>query len=194
MFLPQPHWYFLQPPSDLHGLGHTARVMVWACVLTRDTPWLDSVLWAATCHDLRREDDGADPDHGFRAGAWVRRELPRLLHSPPVDLDAIASACDWHVCSDHHAEWDHPVLWHLKDADGLDRVRLYDLDPRFFRHEKTHAWPEAARALYDATDLLDNPVQIWQIAQEQGLPIEELLAWNARQVDKMTIYVPRLNL
>lgn len=31
-------WFLLQPPSDLHGIGHTARVMVWAAVLTRGTP------------------------------------------------------------------------------------------------------------------------------------------------------------
>src|SRR5262245_23462535 len=73
MLIPRRDWFRMQPPSDLHGLGHTARVMVWAGVLACETPWFDEVMWAAACHDMRRRDDGDDPDHGFRAGRWVRR-------------------------------------------------------------------------------------------------------------------------
>ncbi len=71
------------------------------------------------------------------AGAWVRKKLPALLHRPPAEVELIARACDWHVCPDHKAEWDHPTLWLLKDADGLDRARLHDLDPSFLRHAET---------------------------------------------------------
>ena len=181
MHVPRSAWFFRQPPSDLHGLGHTARVMVWACVLARGGAWLDSVLWAAACHDLRRADDGADPEHGFRAGAWVREQFPGLVRQVPDQLEWIASACDWHVCPDHQAEWDHPILWLLKDADGLDRVRLGDLNARFLRHRHTHHWQKAAQALYDATDLLDDPTAIWRIALEQQLPVAELIAWNEKQ-------------
>jgi len=122
-------WFLLQPPSDLHGIGHTARVMVWAAVLTRGTPWFEPAVWAAACHDLRRKDDGTDPEHGFRAGAWVRKVLPGKLRKPLQDLELIAQACDWHVCPDRHSGWDHEVLWYLKDADGLDRVRLTTWTP-----------------------------------------------------------------
>lgn len=175
--LPRPEWFFLQPPSDLHGLGHTARVMVWACVLTRETEWCDTVVWAAACHDLRREDDGADPDHGFRAGRWVRETLA-LEEIRPREIELVARACDWHVCSDARSEWDHPTLWLLKDADGLDRVRLYDLDPRFLRHPGTRAWIEAAETLYEATQDSQDPAEIWSIALEQGLPVQELFTFS----------------
>src|SRR5262245_40079621 len=113
--LPLRSWFLMQPPSDLHGIGHTARVMVWAAVLTRDTALFKPVVWAAACHDLRRRDDGPDAEHGLRAGVWVRKVLSGKFHSPPEDLELIAQACDWHVCPDRHAGWDHPVLWHLKD-------------------------------------------------------------------------------
>jgi hypothetical protein len=56
MTLPLRSWFLMQPPGDLHGIGHIARVMVWAAVLTRGTPLFESVVWAAACHDLR--DDG----------------------------------------------------------------------------------------------------------------------------------------
>jgi hypothetical protein len=184
MKLPRRSWFLRQPPSHLHGLGHTARVMAWACVLTRQTEWFEPVVWAAACHDLRRRDDGADPRHGFRAGAWVRRHLARLVRRPPADLELVASACDWHVCPDRRAEWDHPVLWYLKDADGLDRARLGDLDPGYLRHPEAREFVKAAKRLFRATADMDNPPRIWAMAAEQGLPVEELVDFVRRQGDE----------
>jgi hypothetical protein len=181
MTIPRPRWFWMQPPSHLHGRGHTARVMVWAAMLTRGTEWFGPVVWAAACHDLRREDDGADPEHGFRAGAWVRTRLPQILQEPPAELELIASACDWHVCPDRHSEWDHPTLWLLKDADGLDRVRLGDLDKRFLRHEAARQRIGDAQRLFDATARMQGPKEIWQAAERLGLPVGELLEWVDRQ-------------
>jgi hypothetical protein len=181
MSLPLRDWFSMQPPSELHGPGHTARVMVWAGVLARGTPWLDVVLWAAACHDLRRVDDGDDLQHGHRAGKWVRTKLPARLRTPPAQLELIARACDWHVCSDDESEWDHESLWLLKDADGLDRVRLGDLDPSFLRHEHTHHWIDQAEALYSHTSEMDDPERIWQEAEALGLPLTELRAFVARE-------------
>jgi hypothetical protein len=182
MTIPRPRWFCLQPPSGLHGRGHTARVMVWAAVLTRGTEWFEPVVWAAACHDLRREDDGADPEHGFRAGAWVRTRLQAMLREPPADLELIARACDWHVCPDRRSEWDHPTLWLLKDADGLDRVRLGDLDERFLRHDEARRRVDDAQRLFRATAQTQGPKEIWQAAQRLCLPVGELLEWVDRQV------------
>jgi hypothetical protein len=185
MTIPKASWFWMQPPSDLHGLGHTSRVMVWATVLTQGTEWFEPVAWAAACHDLRRHDDGRDPDHGFRAGRWVRRTLPGLLRRPPAALEWIASACDWHVCSDARSEWDHPVLWLLKDADGLDRVRLYDLDLRYLRRPEAVALVRKAQRLYDATADSDDAAAIWQVAASQGLPVAPLLDFVAAVADNL---------
>jgi hypothetical protein len=182
MTIPRPRWFCMQPPSGLHGRGHTARVMVWAAVLTRGTEWFEPVVWAAACHDLRREDDGADPEHGFRAGAWVRTRLQAMLREPPADLELIARACDWHVCPDRRSEWDHPTLWLLKDADGLDRVRLGDLDERFLRHDEARRRVDDAQRLFRATAQTQGPKEIWQAAQRLCLPVGELLEWVDRQV------------
>ena len=185
MTIPRPRWFWMQPPSHLHGRGHTARVMVWAAVLTRGTEWFEPVVWAAACHDLRRQDDGADPEHGFRAGAWVRTRLPQMLREPPADLERIARACDWHVCPDRRSGWDHPVLWLLKDADGLDRVRLHNLDPSYLRHRETRRWLKQADLLYRATRRLQDPARIWQRAADLGLPVAELLTYAAEQSDNL---------
>jgi hypothetical protein len=156
--------------------------MVWVAVLTRGTEWFEPVVWAAACHDLRRENDGADPEDGFRAGAWVRTHLPQMLREPPAYLELIASACDWHVCPDRRSEWDHSTLWLLKDADGLDRVRLGDLDRRFLRHEQARQRVADAQRLFDATARTQGPKEIWQAAERLGLPVGELLEWVQRQV------------
>ena len=185
MMITQRSWFLMQPPSHLHGLGHTARVMAWACVLTHGTEWFEPVVWAAACHDLRRKDDGPDPRHGFRAGTWVRQGLPGLLGRPPATLELAARACDWHVCPDREAGWDHPVLWYLKDADGLDRARLYDLDPSYLRHPETRDCVEQARALYQATAHLEDPARIWEVAAGFNLPVDELLEWAARQAGNL---------
>jgi hypothetical protein len=39
----------------------------------------------------------------------------------------------------------------LKDADGLDRVRISDLDPRQLRTERARELTEVARRLYGAS-------------------------------------------
>lgn len=185
MNFPQRSWFLMQPPSDLHGMGHTARVMVWAAVLTRSTEWFEPVVWAAACHDLRREDDGADLDHGFRAGRWVRQHFPGRLRQPLDGLELIAQACDWHVCPDRHAGWDHPVLWLLKDADGLDRVRLYDLDPSYLRHVEARKWIKAAMRLFQLTAKDDDPERIWQAAADLNIPVEELINFAAKQAGQL---------
>jgi hypothetical protein len=184
MTIPRKSWFLMQPPSDLHGPGHIARVMVWASILSRQTEWFPQAVWAAACHDLRRRDDGSDPGHGFRAGAWVRRKLPLLLGRALDGLELVASACDWHVCEDDEAEWDHPVLWLLKDADGLDRVRLYDLDPGYLRLPGTRDWIRQAQALYEATLDVEDPPRIWETARRQGLPVNALLDWAAEEKDE----------
>jgi len=180
MSLPRRKWFRMQPPSDLHGVGHISRVMVWASVLATDTEWFDRVMWAAACHDLRREDDGNDPDHGFRAGRFVRTVLPKLLKQPMAGIEEIASACDWHVCRDDDSEWDHPVLWLLKDADGLDRVRLYDLDERYLRSDLARELVPRAKRLLERTEFEDDAGRIWERAEQVGVPMEKLREFVAR--------------
>jgi hypothetical protein len=172
---PLPSWFLMQPPSNVHGIGHTARVMVWAAVLTRGSSLFASVVWAAACHDLRRENDGPDPEHGFRAGDWVRKVLLGKLQRPLPDLELIAQACDWHVCPDNHSGWDHEVLWYLKDADGLDRVRIQGLDPSYLRHAETRQWIEQAERLYQVSADANDAETIWENAAALQLPVCELI-------------------
>lgn len=49
-----------------------------------------------------------------------------------------------------HPHW--PLIALLKDADGLDRVRLGDLDPSRLRHPEARTMVTFAQKLFDRTD------------------------------------------
>ena len=173
--VPRRDWFMMQPVSTLHGLGHAARVMVWTTVLAGEGPLFEPALWAAACHDLCRLNEDDDPFHGERAAHWVREELPRHLEQPPDELERIARACHWHCTPDRQVEWRDDLLWLLKDADGLDRVRLGDLDPRQLQSPAARGLTQQASDLYSRTRRMSDPVDVWSEAFRLGLPIDRLL-------------------
>lgn len=162
--VPHTDWFLRQPPSDMHGVGHTARVMVWAAVLASGTPWLSQAVWAAACHDLRRQDDGRDRDHGPRASEWIDQNLAAFYRLPADFLRPVSLAVRWHCIPDPLIEWDHPLVRILKDADGLDRVRLWDLNPDYLRLPGSREWIPYAEQLYCQSEFLQSPVEIFRAA------------------------------
>src|SRR4026209_121042 len=130
--------------SPLHGQSHVARVMVHAFRLIEATGWLEEAprLWVAVyLHDIARTHDGICHRHG--ADAMKKLEtlphLRELFATGPVqdsDYAVIHTAVVHHSLPKELAR-DHPH-WRLtsllKDADGLDRVRLGDPDPRDLPH------------------------------------------------------------
>ncbi|MGE0446712.1 MAG: hypothetical protein AB7P99_15915 [Vicinamibacterales bacterium] len=148
-------------PSRIHGQSHVARVMVHAFRLIEATGWVEEAprLWAAVyLHDLARTHDGLCYRHGgdamkqfggrddlrplFAQGGVVEDDYPFIHtavvhHSLPKELDRT------------HPHWRLAAL--MKDADGLDRVRLGDLDPRYLRHEPSAGMVDFAESLYRRT-------------------------------------------
>jgi HD superfamily phosphodiesterase len=146
--------------SRLHGVGHTQRVHIHAQRLLgergRDEHDAQLVLSAALWHDIGRETDGIEPRHG---------ELS-VLRADQLGLMAAHSRADSAICRfaiHRHSLPDHGaaawavklatdpaearrlaeperalrVLWLLKDADALDRIRLgfgECADPGQLRH------------------------------------------------------------
>ena len=161
---PRVEWFLRQPPSDMHGLGHTARVMVWAAVLASGTPWLSQAVWAAACHDLRRQDDGRDREHGPRAADWIDQYLATFHPLPAGFLEPVSLSVRWHCVPDPLIEWDHPLIRILKDADGLDRVRLWDFDSDYLRLPGSRDWIPYAEQLYRQTRFIHSPAEIFRAA------------------------------
>jgi len=157
-----PHRFgMVRPPSRIHGRGHTLRVMTLAGRLhdrllqtgtaLPPTHYRD-LMTAALIHDLGRRHDGVCQEHGLWAcegkrGIAEEEFLGRKL--PEDDWARIAAAVDAHARPDPSPPWPRGSLTALlKDADGLDRVRLReDPDPAFFRHPFTAEYLGLAKLL-----------------------------------------------
>jgi HD superfamily phosphodiesterase len=160
--------------SSLHGVLHTQRVHVHAQRLTEELEWpaqdRELVLAAALWHDIGRLGDGVEPGHGAgsvgradelnlmaalpdEAAAVVRFAI--LRHSLPDD-GALEHAAGLAEAGDPARRLADPgralrVLWLLKDADALDRIRLgfgERADPRQLRHRRSVELIGFAESLY----------------------------------------------
>jgi hypothetical protein len=174
-YRPDPSWY-LHAPGGIHGVGHAARVLLWANHLARRDLAaglvidLEAVRWAAVLHDVRRQDDGRDAAHGTRAAAWIRLHARTILPALTTEQVArVAFAVEWHVPDDHAAPWLSPELRALKDADGLDRVRLGDLDVRYLRTDAARARVRDAALLYRRSSDDGRGSDPWTAARAAGL-------------------------
>ena len=148
---PNPRWFRRPDGRDgsrgIHGVGHTVRVMVHATELgeaLRVAAWeLQALERAALWHDIGRTNDGGDYYHGAKSAGKV---VGLGLHAnvPPHVLEAALYAVTHHSGDEGHGEraaarLSDPdaalrIFRILKDADGLDRVRLGDLDVNQLRH------------------------------------------------------------
>ena len=147
--------------STLHGQAHVGRVMVHALRLIEATGAVEETtrLWAAVyLHDIARRHDGIAPRHGAEACARLRH-LPDTLALfaqaglADVDLPAVDAAVTRHSNGEGRPGEPHLRLIELlKDADGLDRVRLGDLDPRYLRTREARGMVPFAERLYEETD------------------------------------------
>jgi hypothetical protein len=133
--------------SKVHGLGHIERTMLHGafCAMEDGLDMEDTALLLECCayHDVGRVSDNVDYLHGHRSaqrlGALTGREGEALkmmmaavdAHSrPESELEPTLRSyrpADWQRCL--------RLAQLLKDADGLDRVRIFDLDVSYLRRE-----------------------------------------------------------
>jgi len=180
--LPEQFWH----QSTLHGQAHVTRVMVHAARLVAATGRQDlaAQLWAAVyLHDLARTHDGVCYHHGADAAQRLRTETQLQQHLAAAgltvdDYPAIEAAVTAHSApkevSSSHPHW--PLIALLKDADGLDRVRLGDLDPRYLRNAESKTMVPFAQRLFDATNgvVAIGPSHFEGIWQQAGAIAEEM--------------------
>jgi hypothetical protein len=148
-----PGWF--EHPSSIHGISHVRRVLIHAQAIAAardvDPDWFESLVLAAAWHDIGRTHDGREPEHGPNSVARAKA-LGLGDGVDPLILARTHFAMEWHSVPDEnalgHALTVDPkarpeigtmlrVLWLLKDADGLDRVRIEDLDPGQLRYEES---------------------------------------------------------
>jgi len=147
--------------SRYHGPAHVARVMIHAFLLLEltDSADLAAPLWGSVyLHDLARTHDGVCQRHGADAARLLASDPDLAAHLArggvtKADHEGVAAAVTLHSVRQEPAP-DHPhvrLTRLLKDADGLDRVRLFDLDPRYLRHDAARKLVPFAQILHDGT-------------------------------------------
>ncbi len=144
--------------SGIHGQAHVSRVLIHTFILLQLTrqQHLAVPLWASVyLHDVARTHDGLCYRHGADAARRFDffRQVFQAAGLPPQDEPLVRTAVAWHAVprelnrSHRYA----PLVHLLKDADGLDRVRLGDLDPRYLRYRESHGLVNFAKHLYTRT-------------------------------------------
>lgn len=134
--------------SEIHGISHTSRVVLFAQILSA----LDNlsereknmVIAAAQFHDIGREDDDKNFDHGLASVNKIKQK--RLLDSfEPRDRAIIEFAIEHHSLDEKGVkekiqalprkdrEEYRKIINYLQDSDKLDRTRIANygegLDP-----------------------------------------------------------------
>lgn len=175
--------------SKIHGLGHIERTICHGAMCAQaeglspeDTRLL---LLACSYHDVGRIDDSLDELHGYRSSL----ELGRLTGCTGEELRIMQAAVDAHSRSDtlllptvekyHPADFQRArtIATLLKDADGLDRVRIWDLNPDYLRREASRSRVGFAQELYlryqrsTGGAFVPNFVRKWKHIDEFGNPL-----------------------
>lgn len=146
--------------SKIHGQGHIERVILFAMLLSfkyelniNDT---DVLRYAASLHDTKRVDDSYDTEHGYRA-ALYSIDYAKVDKSDIKTLQAVLAV---HSRTDNLMDDTINEFFvedfnrakrlskFFKDSDGLDRVRLGDLDERYLRNDFSKVMVDFAKDLY----------------------------------------------
>ncbi|MSS77904.1 hypothetical protein FYJ26_05660 [Anaerococcus sp. WCA-380-WT-2B] len=148
--------------SKVHDQGHIERVILFAMLLSykyklnsNDT---DVLRYAASLHDTKRVDDSYDTEHGYRA-ALYSIDFAKIDASDKKTLQAVLAAhsridkkMDDTIKEFFVEDFDRAkrLSKFFKDSDGLDRVRLDDLDEKFLRYDFSKEMVGFAKRLFIA--------------------------------------------
>jgi len=160
----QTEWF--HNPQGIHALSHTKRVLMLGLILAflEQLPDQDRdlICQAAIYHDIGRITDGYDTGHGI-ASYQKLAEIGLLQHVPATEQETIRFIIEKHAVADKTAlkqlsKYNPKGIEHtlklyniFKDADGLDRVRINDLNPDYLRS------PSAQKLLLLAHQLYHTP-------------------------------------
>jgi uncharacterized protein len=109
--------------SFLHGEGHWKCVAWTGLQLCQAIPEVDCgvVFLFGLFHDTQRLNDGHDPDHGRRAGKYLRQLHGEVFRLRETRLDLLTQACNAHA--DGLTTTD-PTIGACWDADRLNLWRV----------------------------------------------------------------------
>ncbi len=157
--------YFYRPEGT-HGIMHTRRVLllnlIISCLQGYPERYINILCTAALYHDIGRINDNFDPQHGIES--YRKAQQMGLINLDQPDQEILQYIIENHCISDKLAR-EHLDKYDLKDraaseflfdtfkdADGLDRVRINDLDIRQLRTDYGRQLLLVARQMYNNFD------------------------------------------
>ena len=106
----------------IHGVSHWQRVRQNGLRLAKISGADAAVVECfAFLHDIKRLNDGRDPQHGQRAADFARTIRTTLIHLGDVQFDLLLYACAEHTRGLTHTDITIGTCW---DADRLDLARV----------------------------------------------------------------------
>lgn len=177
--------------SRIHGPGHIERTLCHGafCALEDRLSAEDTRLLLLACayHDVGRVDDKVDDEHGRRSAG----RIPQLTGLTGEACALVQAAVDAHSRDDSQLtatlsryglqdlERGRRLAELLKDADGLDRVRIWDLDPAYLRREESRERCAFAKELFrrwqeeTGGEFVMDFVRKWKHLDAFGNPVHE---------------------
>lgn len=111
----------LELEDGIHGVHHWARVIENGLEIASHNNANKKIIIAfGFFHDCQRENDGDDPEHGFRGGEFMEKYRGKI-NLTDEEFDKVKIACAGHTNVLHHNDIDISTCW---DADRLDLFRV----------------------------------------------------------------------
>ena len=159
--------------APIHGIGHIYRTMI-GCALLGELLQKPREGLLAFCgafvHDLARENDGVDSEHGANAALkyfdkfnniWDKYQLTTQEREVVKQAVEQHSTREWMRCGDVG----YDVMAILKDADALDRCRIGDLDPQWLRYRDSRFLIRPIEAICDKTYSVNDDIDFSSFIQ-----------------------------
>lgn len=147
--------------SPVHGEGHIERTILHGAVAAMENGLSEEntkiLLTMCAYHDTGRMSDWLDEAHGQRSAY----KLAGITGAGSDTLAMMMAGVEAHSRRDNHTERiiksycvkdferTRMLTRHLKDSDGLDRVRISDLDVKYLRNEKAKTHADFAKYVFD---------------------------------------------
>lgn len=146
--------------SITHGLNHNIRVLLFAFYLSKKINLNEEdfriIMDACKYHDVGRINDLYDEKHGLRSSEMIDQIIDDQIYKNKENLNNLKAIIEYHSIPDREIDKVYRkyklndltryklLAKILKDADGLDRVRLSvnnksfcNLNPRYLRLEES---------------------------------------------------------
>lgn len=166
---------FARPHHEpIHGIGHIYRTMIGCALIGWQIQKPREALLAfcgAFIHDLARETDGVEYEHGENAAKKYfdkYTEIWKKYNLSEEECGYVKLAVIQHSGKELMRKGDngYDVMAILKDADALDRCRIGDLIPEWLRYHESKRLIKIIQLIYRRTSLVNEDMEFCKFVKK----------------------------